>query len=499
MSASYTRLPHQSRRDSRLRISIQWTLGATILNLVSQFLFLMLSSRKLSASDVGMFATASIATRLVSYLLQAGVQQALAQRPTLSRVDRETALLLTLALTTIGAGTSLLWAPRLSAILGLPNMALVLEALTGSLVLSGLAGLAASLMRREHQFRRLAILESIATVVTFSLIGPLILHANVGAWTLVVVSVAQPTVFLLLATRKMRPPSRLTFSSSSAKSLVKFGGTVSVTGLLEYLGGNIDTISVARLLGPSAAGQYARAASLSGIGASTLIASITKVLMPTMAQQESDSAAGTQAMRGMVLVSLPLAGLCGYLFATSQSLTSAILGPKWTGTAMILPFYALAMALDLSTHFVAVAFEARGLLGCKLRIQLAQVALVATIVPLVAYLTHSMILVACAWTGCECLRLIAYAVSGNQLLSRALAVLSHSFLQSILFGASVAGGITAVRYALGGADWSTWMLGIPIALAAFTLYLIFFPKSVWYTFSLAPQTGVRSLAVDDHR
>jgi lipopolysaccharide exporter len=116
-----------------------------------------------------------------------------------------------------------------------------------------------AVLRRRMRFRVIGVIHVVSYLIGYLLVGIVAAQRGWGVWSLVAASITQVGATLLLSLAAARPPIRTRFSATSARSMVRFGGTVTATGFVEFLSLSIDTLAVGRWAGAAALGQYSRA------------------------------------------------------------------------------------------------------------------------------------------------------------------------------------------------------------------------------------------------
>ena len=160
--------------------------------------------------------------------------------------------------------------------------------------------------------------------------------AGYGYWALVAMTVAQPliatTAFWLFTAWVPGMPCR----RAGIGSMVRFGGTLTVNGLLVYVASNFEKVLLGRFWGAEAIGIYGRAYQLIRIPTDTLNGAIGEVAFSALSRLQDDPVRlRSYFLKGYSLVlalTLPATFACG-VFA--DDLIGALLGPKWKDAAPI--------------------------------------------------------------------------------------------------------------------------------------------------------------------
>src|SRR6266540_2570157 len=198
---------------------LRWSYVGTAALMVANLAYTAIISRLLGPVAFGLMALANLVVLFAQYFVRMGIASALVQRPALSPVLR------VLALSFLPEGWSM----------------------TGI-----------GLLRREHRFRELSIIMAGTYVLGFLVVGVGLAIAGAGVWSLVaaaLVSNASQAVWqYALLRHPVRPPARL----EPYRAICGYGMRLSGAHVMDYVGGNLDTLVVGRFTGTAVLGQYSR-------------------------------------------------------------------------------------------------------------------------------------------------------------------------------------------------------------------------------------------------
>lgn len=386
---------------------VGWGALATGVNLTAQIGFMAAMARLLDPADFGLVAMAHIACRFGSYFAQMGLAPALVQRPVLGPLDVRVALTLALALGGGFAAAIALAAPVAAWFFRTPELAALLRVLALGLLIGALGGVPLALLRRALRFRAVAAVEVSAYVLGYGAVGVACALAGLGAWSLVAAGLGQGLVVLIAASALARLPLRPAWDGAAARSLWAYGSRHSVAGFLEFLGANLESLAIGRLLGAAPLGLYGRAVLLGQLPAEHATGVVTRAVNPALARLQGDRAAfGRMAVAALGLVGLGTAVFAGGLAVAAADVVTLLLGVGWAEVAAVVPILVLATPFMLLTAVSGAALDALGAVGAKARVQtLMTVLRLAGLVPAAAFgLTGFAVLVVVA----EALRCVAY-------------------------------------------------------------------------------------------
>jgi len=220
-------------------------------------------------------------------------------------------------------------------------------------------------LQREMRFTTLSVIDTGSWIVSTAIaIGAA--KAGYGYWSLVAMTVTLPltstAAFWLVTGWVPRMPSR----GAGVGSMVRFGGTLTVNGLIVYVASNFEKVLLGRYWGAEAIGIYGRAYQLIRIPTDTLNGAIGEVAFSALSRLQDDPVRlRNYFLKGYSLVvalTLPATFACGVL---ATDLIGALLGPKWKEAAPIFrlltpTILVFALANPLSWLLGAIGMVGRG-------------------------------------------------------------------------------------------------------------------------------------------
>ena len=217
----------------------------------------------------------------------------------------------------------------------------------------------------------MALISTISLIVGTALaIGGAL--AGYGYWALVAMTLALPltnTIGLWLATTWVPGMPR---RRAGVRSMMRFGGAVTLNGLIMYAATNLDKVFLGRFWGVDALGIYGRAYQLINIPTDNLNSAVGEVAFSALSRLQDDAARlKSYFLKGYSLVlalTLPITVACA-LFANDMVLV--LLGPKWLEAAPLFRLLAPTMFVFAITSPLGWLIQALGMVGRSLRISLA--------------------------------------------------------------------------------------------------------------------------------
>jgi len=327
-------LKHKTIRGGLARFMAQ---GA---NFVLRIVSLMILARLLNPKDFGLVGMVTAFTAVLTLFRDFGLSSAAVQRATVTEDQKSTLFWINLGMGALLALIAAVMAPLVAAFYHEPHL-LAVTVVVALGFLFNAAGTQHSVhLLREMRFTALAVIGVTALIVSTAIgIGGAL--AGYGYWALVAMTVASPavnTMGLWLSTRWVpgRPRRRV-----GIRSMMRFGSTLTVNGLVIYVASNFEKVLLGRFWGADAIGLYGRAYQLVNIPTDNLNSAAGEVAFSALSRVQDDPIRlRSYFLKGYSLVlamTLPITVTCT-LFA--DDVIQVLLGPKWNAAVPIFRFLA---------------------------------------------------------------------------------------------------------------------------------------------------------------
>jgi O-antigen/teichoic acid export membrane protein len=416
-------------------------------NFLVRILSLMVLARLLDPKDFGLVGMVTAFTGVLSLFRDFGLSAATIQCEAVTDEQISTLFWINLWVGALLTALSLALAPAIAKFYHEPRL-LGVTAVLGVGFLFNAAGVQhGALLQRQMRFTALAVINTVALIAgsSIAIAGAVV---GYGYWSLVAMTVALPVIttigsWLSAAWVPGMPRRRV-----GVRSMMRFGGTVTLNSLLGYVGTNFEKILLGRFWGADAIGIYGRAFQLINVPTENLNATAGEVAFAALSRLQNDPVRlKSYFLKGYSLVlalTLPITVACA-LFAPDIILT--LLGPKWKEAVPIFRLLAptiLAFAIGSPLWWLLYS---TGRVGRSIKMSL-----VYTPVMIASYcigLPHGPKGVAfaySAWTMLWIFPAIAWAVHGTVISFRDMLL----GMRWPLVSSTVAGGVAfAVRHLYG--------------------------------------------------
>jgi PST family polysaccharide transporter len=305
---------------------------------------LIILARLLTPKDFGLVGMAAAATGILNIIKDAGLGWAMVQRESITRAEASTLFWINLGLGAALAFLCALLSPAIAAFYVSPTLLWINVALGASFFFNGAAAQHRALLQRNMRFGTLAIID-VTSLAASILIAIVMALDGQRYWALVAMTVSQigfSAVGVWLATHWVPDwPER----NAEVRSMVLFGGTITLSNLFSYLAFNMDKVLLGRFWGAEALGIYGRAYTLSSVPNENLNSAVAAVAFPALSRLQNDPVRfKNYFLKGygfFISLVLPITAWCA-LF--SEDIIRIMLGPKWSEAATILRWLAPTIA-----------------------------------------------------------------------------------------------------------------------------------------------------------
>jgi PST family polysaccharide transporter len=338
-------------------------------NFVCRIGSLMLMARLLEPHDFGLVGMVTAFTGALELFRDFGLSTATVQREHVT--DEQLSVLFWINVL-IGL---MLWlggwllAPVVVRFYREPTLLYITTVLAIGFPLNALGVQHSALLQRQLRFTSLAVINVISLVVS-TLVGVTMAMLGFGYWSLVAMALAGPAIgtpALWIASGWM---PRLPRRGNDVRSLMRFGGTATMNGVVVYLAYNAEKVLLGRFWGADAVGIYGRAYQLVNVPTSNLNSSVGEVAFAALARLQHDhDHLKSYFLKGYAIVlaaTIPIT-ITSAIFADDLIVT--LLGPKWVAAstifrllaptilvfAMINPLAWLLLALGMVTKSLKIA------------------------------------------------------------------------------------------------------------------------------------------------
>jgi O-antigen/teichoic acid export membrane protein len=290
---------------------------------------LMVLARLLDPKDFGLVGMVTAFTGVLTLFRDFGLSSATVQRMEVTDDQISTLFWINSA---VGATLWLLLAavsPLIASFYREPRLQWVTIVLAMGFLFNAVGVQHSAILQREMRFTALAAIDIISLVVSIAVGIGMALH-GFKYWSLVAMTVVSPfltSISLWLTTRWIPGAPR---RRVGIHSMMRFGGTITLNGLVVYIAYNLEKVLLGRFWGAETVGIYGRAYQLINIPTDNLNSAVGEVAFSVLSRVQSDAnRLKSYFLKGYSLVlalTVPITIACA-LFG--NDLIAVLLGPKW--------------------------------------------------------------------------------------------------------------------------------------------------------------------------
>lgn len=425
-------------------------------------------ARVLDPADFGLFALALVIINFFDYIKDLGVGAALVQSPGSWNRFAPTGLTIVTVFGLLAGAALAAAAPLAGSALDQPELTNIVRVLAVAVTISAIGILPAAFLRRRLDFKRRLWPEFFAAVSKAAL--TIVLAATgFGVWSLVYGQLLGTVALTVLYWLVARTRLDYGFDADEARSLVRYGASVTGVTLLAFGIANVDYAAVGMRLGDTALGLYTLAFRIPELLVLNLCVVISEVLFSSLSRlQQHRRHVGEHYLQVLTVVVPLTAPICVALAAAAPAVIGTLYGPQYAEAAPVLAVLSMYGLVHSMSFHAGDVFKAIGRPGLLTATGAAKLAVLAW--PIYWAAGHSIVLVALVLLVAEFVPLVA-----NFALVRVVAGLSIGSLAKATLRPMPAAAAMAV--VMVGIAYATETLADPVALAlaafcGFVCYLL---------------------------
>jgi len=351
---------------------LRWLGAAHVARTAISATTVLVLARLLSPSDFGLQEMALVVVGLGLVLADAGLRPALIQRLDLTPTLASSAFWVALA-TGIGLMlVVLLAAPLVATFYREPRVETVLRTLSLLFPVSAARVAPLAVLERRLAFRRLSVFELCSTVAGAGA-GIAAAAMGLGVWSLVVQALAGSLSLTGLVLLLGGWTPRLSFDGRAVADVAAYALNHTGARVVEYLSRNVHDLIVGRYLGAPGLGQYSTAHRLVLVPVLAVSRLVARILFPALSRVQGDDArmagAFLEVAGAVAAVTVPL--MLG-LWAVADAFVSVALGPQWKPVGQLVRILAPVGALQSVTVLADSILLAKGRVDLQVRWNLLQ-------------------------------------------------------------------------------------------------------------------------------
>lgn len=352
-------------------------------------------ARLLGPDQYGVFAIGATVISFTAFFSDIGLAYGLIQKAQVD--DRDVRFVFTWQIILGTTVTGLVWfaSAPIAKFFGEPRAANVVQILAILCIVNALTAPSLNLLKRELDFKKIQIAQLSSYLIGYLLVGIPLALSGFGVWALVAAWVAQASVNLVALYWSTRHPLRPLLWYDQGRDQSRYGGTVLLTNMVNWIINNIDRVIVGRVFGSRDIGLYATSYNLFYTPSSAVLGVVQPVFFSASSRVADDPDRILRAYKsllGMVTgIFLPMFVCVAVL---SEPFIAVLYGPQWHTAASLCRPIALAMPFFILWGLTTPLLWTSGKVASEFQIQLP----VAVAWAGVCYIASQYSLQAVAWS-----------------------------------------------------------------------------------------------------
>ena len=314
----------------RTVVGFTWLFSSSLIQNVLRVSVTVILARLLTPEDFGIVGAALVVIGISNVFTNLGLTQALVQIPNLEVGHQRASLFVSFLLGWTIFGLLQYQSSTIEDFFRINGLAIIVEFLAWTFPILAIGAVAEARLARDLEYKRISIIELIAYLLGYGVLGVILAISGFGIWSLLYAYMSRVIVVTLLY-QFLRPSfSILPFELSKLRPLLKFGAGFSIARVGNFTANQLDSVIVGRYLGAEALGLYGRATQFIKLPTNILGTVIDRALFPAMASVQSEHAKISRAFHTAVgliaLVAFPISIMA---FLLAERLVLILLGSNW--------------------------------------------------------------------------------------------------------------------------------------------------------------------------
>lgn len=358
MSQFFPDIEESSYRTRAVRggtLSTLVQLLGLLLQTGSQFFLMAL----LAPAAFGIVAMAQAFVNVANALRDFGLVAAAIQAKKLTHDEASNLFWINLGVSFLLAGLVCAAAYPLSLFYNEPRVLNITLAFSLPILFTGLSAQHRAILTRNLEYSKLYSVQAMS-MSAMPIVSVTLAYFGFGYWALVAGVIAAPLVELV--STYVRLPWKPSFynRSVSISGYVKFGASVSLSGVIGTLRQNVDNLLIGRYFGEGVLGNYKKAYDLSLYPASRLSGPLGAVIFPILSRMSGNDERFASAFERFqaVLAVVVVPFLC--VLISGSDWFFGLFGPEWLPSAPIFSAMGISAVMSTIATNYSVAFRAKG-------------------------------------------------------------------------------------------------------------------------------------------
>lgn len=334
----------------KTKIGMLWNIFEKIVVQSIAFVLNIILARLLTPHDYGTVGMLTIFLTFSNVFIDSGFSRALIQKQDRTEKDFSTTLIFNIVISSLLYIILFLASPIIANFYKTPELVVFQRVFFILIILNSLTVVQNAQLQIKVDFKRIAIINSIATLVS-GIIGVVFAYCGFGTWSLIIQSLSKSFISVLGFWIIGRWIPKTGFSLNSFKNLFNFGSKLLVSGFLATTITNINNLVIGKVYNPASLGFYTRAQQFPELTSGTLNSVLNGVTFPLLSSLQNDSKDLIATFKKLLCMTAMIVfpAMIG-IAVLSKPIILVLLGEKWLESSLLLFWLALSyIFIPLST------------------------------------------------------------------------------------------------------------------------------------------------------
>ena len=346
--------------NTKIVKGVSWSLIETFVAYFIRFFIGILLARILMPSDFGMIGMITIFIAISDVFVKAGFGQAFIRKKDTTDIDANTVFFINLSISVAIYIILFFAAPYIASYFHEPGLVKLIRVLCLVIIVNSFNVIQHSIIRKEMQFKRKAIL-TVSSSLVGGVVGVLCAYKGLGVWSLVIQQLTNKIVLCILfySTSEWRPSFK--FSGEVAKKMFSYGSWLLGADLLLTIMNNFYKIFIGRYHSSQELGYYERSRQFQAMVADTFSWVFGIVAFPSFTKvQDSYSAMLDMAKKFVMYSAYLIYPILCIILVVSEPMIHLLLTDKWLPAVPYLKILCLVGMVVPLNFFLSPYLQAAG-------------------------------------------------------------------------------------------------------------------------------------------
>ncbi|MFA6599308.1 MAG: lipopolysaccharide biosynthesis protein [Ignavibacteriaceae bacterium] len=386
---------------------LKWSYISIISTAAMQIGYTSIMARLLTPKAFGLMAMGGVIIGLGGYFAEMGLGHAIIQKNILNKNDIKASFSTSIILGIFFWLLIYLCAPLAILIFKDSEVVNIIRVLGIYFIINGFSLTSKSLLRRELNFKALAIIEICSYLTGYIFIGISFALLGWGVWSLVIASLGQQVTSALISFLIVKHKISFVPHWNDIKPLFNFGSKISIISFIQFISSNLDTLIIGKISTPTLLGIYNRASLFVNLPAQYFYTSFSRVLFPAFSRIQLDKDKLREIFtNSFTLINIIILPLTIGVVPMAKDIIYILLGPNWTEAIPVFQVLIITIAFSAVINISGSLIQATGKLRGMFYNEIAYLILLIGL--MLMFSTYGLLGFAIAMTISKFIRLCIY-------------------------------------------------------------------------------------------